>query len=715
MESILRNREKKEEIVQETKDSEEIKKKYPKKSSNVSKNILLLAIFILSVLTRFYYIQHPSEVVFDEVHFGKFLSLYLRRSYFFDVHPPFTKLLYAFSGWIIGYDGHFLFEKIGDSYIKNNVPYIYLRSVPAFAGAMVVPLVFLIMKDSGHTLLSSTLAAFLVLFDNAQVAQSRLILLDSMFIFLMTSSIYCYIRFSKLNNCEFSVSWWKWLFLTGVFLSCTISTKYVGLFTYITIGVMVAIELWDILDIRKGYTIVGPGDKFMSPSFQETLQGNILSTSSFQVNYYDKITIMHKETNAYLHSHEAKYPLRYEDGRISSQGQQVTGYKHNDSNNHWIIMPAYTSTKILLGKPVLNNDYVRLKHVLTNTYLLTHDVASPKYPTNQEFTTISENLKNRYNETIFQIRFEYHTNNSILKTKGGRFMLVHNLTRVAMWSDIDPLPDWGFKQQEINGNKKLKEQSNIWFVDEIVDFNDTSRMVKKSAPKNLSFLKKYIELQFSMLRHNSRLKASHPYSSYPIEWPLLNRGISFWTNHSQFQQIYLLGNPVGWWFEISFIVIFVTVVISDQILLRRGLFLIRESRKLFYNHTMFFFLFWITHYFPFYLMDRKLFLHHYLPAHIASSLLTGSTFQLLFEKNNRSIIFLYFFRKNKNNTNIEPTKFNSPKKAKIMFIFLISGLLGSFIFFSPLTYGKPGLTSNQLYERKWSPNWDYAYLEDSYE
>ena len=84
----------------------------------------------------------------------------------------------------------------------------------------------------------------------------------------------------------------------------------------------------------------GPGDDFMSPAFQATLADNPMTSQARDIHYYDVITIMHKDTKAYLHSHPAQYPLRYDDGRISSQGQQVTGYPFNDTNNHWIVLPS---------------------------------------------------------------------------------------------------------------------------------------------------------------------------------------------------------------------------------------------------------------------------------------------------------------------------------------------------------------------------------------
>src|SRR5271155_4382665 len=49
-----------------------------------------------------------------------------------------------------------------------------------------------------------------------------------------------------------------------------------------------------------------------------------------------------------------------------------------------------------------------------------------------------------------------------------------------------------------------------------------------------------------------------------------------------------------------------------------------------YNSTGFFFLAWALHYFPFYLMGRQLFLHHYLPAHLASCLVAGALLEFIF-------------------------------------------------------------------------------------
>ena len=121
-----------------------------------------VVITALAFITRLWRIHDPAQVVFDEVHFGKFASYYLRREYFFDVHPPLGKLLIALAGWFLGYDGHFLFDNIGDDYAANNVPHIGLRFFCALFGILVIPVSFLILKEMGVSLAATVFGSMLL-------------------------------------------------------------------------------------------------------------------------------------------------------------------------------------------------------------------------------------------------------------------------------------------------------------------------------------------------------------------------------------------------------------------------------------------------------------------------------------------------------------------------------------------------------------------------
>lgn len=57
---------------------------------------VFLLILILGIGTRFYKVEEPDHVCWDETHFGKMGSWYINRTFFFDVHPPLGKVLSLF-------------------------------------------------------------------------------------------------------------------------------------------------------------------------------------------------------------------------------------------------------------------------------------------------------------------------------------------------------------------------------------------------------------------------------------------------------------------------------------------------------------------------------------------------------------------------------------------------------------------------------------------
>lgn len=78
------------------------------------------------------------------------------------------------------------------------------------------------------------------------------------------------------------------------------------------------------------------------------------------------------------------------------------------------------------------------------------------------------NDHSRHNDTLFQVNILDAREGEAWKSKSGHFRLVHVPTRVSMWTHSGQLPEWAFKQQEINGNKNPTEKTATWFIDNIL-------------------------------------------------------------------------------------------------------------------------------------------------------------------------------------------------------------------------------------------------------
>lgn len=695
------------------------------------------AITLIAAYLRFTKIAYPPKVVFDEVHFGKFASYYLEGSYFFDLHPPFAKLLIALVGYVRGYDGAFKFDNIGDNYADHPaVPYVAYRMLLAVQGTLVVPLVYGTLLLLAFLVPLCLVAAAIVAFDNAHVIDSRLILLDLTLLLAVALTIYSYVQFSTHRRQPFLARWWGWLYATGVSLSLVISTKYVGVFTYVTIGIGVLHELWILLDIRRAVLVgdlarhfvarawaliavpfaiylfwfylhfailtrSGPGDLFMLAEFQELLLESPLAREAKPVYYYDHLTVTHRDTDAFLHLHPDTYPLRYEDGRILSQGQQVTCVydkamrEVDDPNNWWELVPSAPLAPDARHK-VFTEDVVRLRHVQTGNYLLAHDVALPLKATHEEFTAVApEVAQDRFNETLFKLKYTdatlpTSTKRTQIKTRATQFKVIHVNTVVAMWlHDDEHLPAWGFHHHEVSGNKKVQDKDNAWQFSDIVNLADTDERlhyVPKEVRK-IPFLKKWWELQFLMFHHNNQLSLDHPFASQPDSWPLAVSGVSFWNDNDLKRQIFFVGNVVGFWLEVATLAVYVGLLLADQVLRRRGIYILNpQARSRLYNTLGFFFAGWAAHYLPFFLMNRQKFLHHYLPAHLIGAIFTGALLEFVCS----------------NNTAVLRRRQGSQQwKLAVLVAAAIAGMAWFFWYFRAITYGDITLLPQEVVKRQW--------------
>lgn len=681
----------------------------------------IFALFSAAILVRLYKLPDPQAIVFDEVHTGDFVNEYFHGRFFLEIHPPLAKLMYYGVALAFGYDGSFDFNGIGDHY-TTEVPYVPMRLMSGIMGVISVPLTYLVLRNTYCGVVSAGFGAVLVMLENSLITQSRLMFLDSPLIFFMVLALYFYTKF--YNSKTFSFTWYAYLFMTGITLGAVCSVKLSGLFTYIWFGILTAMHLWTLLGDLKVSDLmwwkhvviravclvivpatvyfsvfavhfnilnqVGQGAGPMSAQFKSTLQNfDKITNQPVEVVYGSSVTIKHQQMGGYLHSHLFNY-------KGGSGEQQVTLYPfHTDYNNEWEIHPKNKRTDAQLKekvRPIKDGDIVRLFHKATGKYLRANDKRPPiteKDYANEVSCAGDKDLLGDINYE-FKIRIldkAAHSKNDLplikLRATESIFQLFHQGTRCSLVSHKGKLPSWGFGQNEVLCINEPTIPNTLWSIETNSHpmLNNDPLYARVDYGKYLLF-QKLIEYHKVIFKFNNQMTDAHEYSSRPETWPLLLRGVNYYSDSIHHQHVYYLGNLAIYYFGMA-AVIFIGLKQAGHILVWLNPFKIPNETanvSAFYRNTMTFLIGFVVHYQPYFHLDRQLFLHHYLPA----------LYMLI-------MIVVYFIE----------YQISKRPAGYILMVMILGAAIYCYISMIPVTYGVLlGWTAQSCVKAAWYPTWD---------
>ncbi|KAI0247915.1 glycosyltransferase family 39 protein [Lactifluus subvellereus] len=606
---------------------------------------------LLSCWTRYHKIGKAPLVVWDEAHFGKFGSYYLKREFYFDVHPPLGKMLVGLAGLLSGYDGSYEF-KSGEMY-PQEVPYVAMRVIMATFGVLMVPLGWYTAVELGMSARACHLVALMCLCDVAWLCISRFILLDSMLLFFTFTTVFGLSKFHNQQYQSFSFDWWFWLSFTGVSIGCVSSIKLVGLFVTALVGLYTIEDLWNKFgDLRMpvqtqlrhwgariGCLIVlpilvyltsfkihflilnhsGPGDAQMSSLFQANLVGNDFARNPLEVAFGSKLTLKNMGWGGgLLHSHAQTYP-------VGSNQQQVTCYHYKDSNNDWIVTPRWEEPAIDPNGPIRylkHGDVLRLVHEPTGRNLHSHNVPAPVTKLNNEVScygniTIGDMNDYWVVEVVDDIHRGKREKVDRIHSLTTRLRLRHLVSGCYVRAANKNLPEWGFKQIEVSCDKENNQDDPYTYWNVESHWNDRLPPGETKLYRS-SFLRDFWHLNVAMMTSNNALipdpDKEDILASTPTDWPLLRLGLRMCAWTSTQSKYYLIGTPIIWWGTTVSLVVGVLAFCMHMFRMQRR-YVDMEPRE--WEHFLYvgkIALFgWMLHYLPFLVMGRVTYIHHYLP------------------------------------------------------------------------------------------------------
>ncbi|CAD6505611.1 BgTH12-01101 [Blumeria graminis f. sp. triticale] len=672
----------------------------------------------LAFFTRLYKIGLSPIVTWDEAHFGKFGSYYLKREFYFDVHPPLGKMLVGLSGYLAGYNGSFEF-KSGEKY-PEELNYTFMRAFNALFGAICIPLAYFTARQLNLKRPAVWLTTLMVLCDNSYTTIARFILLDSMLLCFTLTTILCWARFHNLRHHSFSLEWFTWLFLTGLSIGCVCSIKWIGLFCTALVGIYTIEDLWNKfgdIDMPKStlaahlaariYALIvipllvymlsfalhfnilensGPGDAQMSSLFQANLRGTSVGKESpIDIAYGSRVTIKNMGYGGgLLHSHVQTYPE-------GSNQQQITCYHHKDSNNEWLFYPNRNEPEVDPNSPlkyVADGDMLRLIHFQTGRNLHSHEIHAPVTKEHREVscygnTTVGDDKDHWNLEVVKDVSF---SDRSRVRTLTTAFRLKHTILGCYLRAGTVSLPQWGFKQIEVTCDKANKPRDiyTHWNIE--AHWNDKLPPANAKAYKS-PFFQDFIHLNVAMMTSNNALvpdpDKQDDLSSQFWQWPIMSIGLRMCSWDDSIVKYFLLGNPFVYWASSASLISVGLILAWYLVRWQRGYCeLDQDEIDQLHYAAIYPALGWLLHYLPFIAMARVTYVHHYYPALYFAILNLG---------------FLSDWALRRTRKKIQYTAF----------AILYTITIGLYIYFMPISWGMIGPSKNYRY-LKWIETWRVA-------
>lgn len=657
----------------------------------------IIFISILSIATRFFVLGNPAEVQFDEVHFGFFTNEYYNGLYFFDIHPPLGKLILYWGSLFLGYGKGVVRNENTDTDDWNTVPpnlcdfrnignnlsncdYMHLRVVAASFASTLAPLSYCLVRSLSGSRIAAWFAALCLIMDNSFIVEGRLIVTDSiLFCFILCTAVFS----ARLKNSQIEQIL---IYLEGYTAEVDKEpTIYEKSKNQSDLGIVIIYE-----EIKSRFSsIIGIYSK--DPAVTRDLMVNLIFTGIFFAFTSSCKWVPGAALCVHIAIQNALLPLAtmfmhyvtVDEAPRKRLPVQTKRTKSSDTEDS-------ESTPTQLDSDANNNNpQAELRKPVSPP-------TSPRsYP--QPAFTVGIIMKNFFLYGFFLLIvpiiiyfyfFYLHYAASPYHGHGDAFISEDHLRALIVSKGEQPNPF-----------------PSLWL-----------------------FIERVIYLNRDMYINSMYNTGSHPYGTKWYTWLYMERGVYYWgedvPNRDETRQVYLLGNPLAWWFLLIMLCIFLISCISyvlanikkirhiDRFIKwyymdydnRNGHYFYHDAYSLKVRACLDLFFLYFINLVPYVMVIRSTFLYHYMPALLFGyALLAVYMIDLIL--NTKTETDPPLMADNTMSLPIEePVEARLSFNSKLFLIGVVAFIAYGFCYFAPLSYGLI-LPRSTLEQNFWLRSW----------